>query len=219
MKLSGVGNRRQALTLAALAVLLGLFVVRWATVGAGASAPTREAGPASSARAAAAEPDDTGAAPRAKGAKAREVNPDDVPALSPGDLSPQNPEAGEGPGRDLFDFRAPTPTPPPPPPPTPTALPACGQGPFIGPCSAPPPPSPTPTPAPPEISFKCIGIFGPKEDPIAVLVMGDKIVNARAGDIVFEKFQLVRVGRESVDVGFVAKAWHWTETRRLAIAP
>ena len=45
MKLSGVGTRRQALTLAALAALLGLFVVRWATVGAGGPSAPRSAAP------------------------------------------------------------------------------------------------------------------------------------------------------------------------------
>jgi hypothetical protein len=217
MKLSGVGTRRQALTLAALAALLGLFVVRWATVGAGA--PARGVGLATAARAAAADPNEDRAASPARRAKAREIGPDEIPALTAADLSPQKALPGADSGRDLFDFRAPTPTPPPPPPPTPTPLPACGQGPFVGPCPEPPPPTATPTPAPPAIAFKCIGTFGPKDKPIAVLVMGDKIVNARAGDVVFERFQVMRVGHESVDIGFVPGAWHWNETRRLAIAP
>jgi hypothetical protein len=80
-----------------------------------------------------------------------------------------------------------------------------------------PPPAPTPTPAPPAIPFKFIGTFGPKERPFAVLVLGDQIVNARAGDVVFDAFLLRRVGYESVDVGFVGFAP--TETRRLGIAP
>lgn len=217
MKLSGVGTRRQALTLAALAVLLGLFVVRWATVGAGASAASPGAG--SSVRPAAADPDEAGAAARPRGAKAREVSPDEVPALSSKDLSPRKPEPADGAGRDLFDFRAPTPTPPPPPPPTQTPVPVCGQTGIAGSCATATPVPPTATPSPPEITFKVIGTFGPKDNPIAVLVQGDKIVNARTGDVVFDKFQVVRVGHESVDIAFVPGAWQWKETRRLAIAP
>jgi len=217
MKLSALGTRRQALTLAALAVVLGLFVVRWATVGTSVPASAASGGPASRGSEAA-EPEDGAAAPRPRSAKTREVSPDQVPILSSADLSPQKPEAGDGSGRDLFDFRAPTPTPPPPPPPTPTPLPVCGQGTFVGPCAEPPPPTATPTPAPPEITFKCIGTFGPKDNPIAVLVLGDKIVNARAGDVVFDRFQVLRVGHESVDVGYVPGTWHWKETRRLPIA-
>lgn len=219
MKLSGVGTRRQALTLAGLAVVLGLFVVRWATVGAGGSSAGGGAGPGLSARPAAADPDETGAAPRGRSAKAREISPDEVPALSPKDLSPQKPEPSDGAGRDLFDFRVPTPTPPPPPPPTMTPVPLCGQTGSAGSCATATPVPPTPTPAPPEISFKVIGIFGPKDNPIAVLVQGDKIVNARTGDVVFDRFQVVRVGHESVDIAFVPGAWQWKETRRLAIAP
>jgi hypothetical protein len=217
MKLSGVGTRRQALTLAALAGLLALFVVRWATVGAGASAAV--AGPGTSSRPASIDPDETGTAPRGRGGRAREVGPDEVPALSSKDLAPQKPEAGDGTGRDLFDFRVPTPTPPPPPPATMTPVPVCGQTGIVGPCATATPVPPTATPSPPEIGFKVIGIFGPKDDPIAVLVQGDKIVNARTGDVVFDRFQVVRVGHESVDIGFVPGAWQWKETRRLAIVP
>ena len=221
MKLSGVGTRRQALTLAALAVVLGLFVVRWATVGAGASGSSAgsSVGPGSSARPVPADPDEAAAAPRSRGAKAREVSPDEVPAISSKDLAPQKQEPGDGTGRDLFDFRAPTPTPPPPPPPTQTPVPLCGQSGVAGACATATPVPPTPTPAPPEVNFKVIGIFGSKDNPIAVLVQGDKIVNARTGDIVFDKFQVVRVGHESVDIAFVPGAWQWKETRRLAIAP
>jgi hypothetical protein len=78
-----------------------------------------------------------------------------------------------------------------------------------------PPPPPTPTPAPPPISFKFIGSFGPRDRPIAVLAAGDSIVNARAGDTVFEHFVLRRVGYESIDVGFIG--FPQTESRRVGI--
>ena len=119
--------------------------------------------------------------------------------------------------RDLFDFRPPTPVPPPTPPPAPTPLPVCGSPSYVGPCPATPPPPPTPTPTPPEITFRFIGSFGPKDRPIAVLVQGDQLINARAGDVVFERFQVVRVNYESVDIGFVPRPWAWKETRRLGI--
>jgi hypothetical protein len=70
---------------------------------------------------------------------------------------------------------------------------------------------------PPEIQFRFIGSFGPKDRPIAVLALGDELVNARVGDVVFQRFILRRVGYESIDVGFVG--YSPAETRRLAIAP
>ncbi|MBC8647213.1 MAG: hypothetical protein H7X85_08630, partial [Thermoanaerobaculia bacterium] len=100
------------------------------------------------------------------------------------------------------------PTPPPPPPPDP------GEPEFVGPL---PPPPPPPTPAPPDIAFKFIGSFGPRERPIAVLVLGDQVLNARTGDVVFDRFIVRKVGYESVDVGFVGFAP--AETRRLGITP
>jgi hypothetical protein len=80
-----------------------------------------------------------------------------------------------------------------------------------------PPPPPTPTPLPPAITFKFIGTFGPKDHPIAVLLLGDQIVNARVGDVVFDQFIVRRIGYESLDVGFVGR--DPADTRRLAIAP
>jgi hypothetical protein len=84
---------------------------------------------------------------------------------------------------------------------------------FIGP---PPPPSPTPTPHPPEVTFKFLGTFGAKDRPIAVLQQGEQIYNARAGDTLFGKFIVKKVGYESIDIGFVGFAP--SETKRLSIA-
>ncbi len=101
-----------------------------------------------------------------------------------------------------------------PPPPTPTPRPPSpGEGAFIGPL---PPPPPTPTPRPPDVTFKFLGSFGPKDHPIAVIQLGDEVFNARAGDTLFGKFVLRKVGYESIDVGFVGFAD--SETKRLAIA-
>jgi hypothetical protein len=219
MKLQDVGTRGQAIALAILALLFALFVTKWATGGSGGGTAAPVA--SSPARAAGADPeaDRSAALVRSKRAGKREATVEDVPAIGPEDLAPRQPAASALAGRDLFDFRPPTPVPPPPPPPTPTPQPVCGDGRYIGPCPPPPPPPPTATPSPPEIGFRCIGTFGPKDDPIAVLVQGDQIVDARAGDVVFDRFQVVRVGYESVEIGFVAGTWHWKETRRLAIAP
>jgi hypothetical protein len=134
--------------------------------------------------------------------------------ISPDDLDPRPSGRAAGAGRDLFDFRPPTerplptPTPPPPPPPAP------GDAGFVGPL---PPPPPPPTPAPPDIGFRFIGSFGPRERPIAVLVLGDQVVNARAGDVVFDQFIVRKVGYESIDIGFVG--FSPSETRRLGITP
>jgi hypothetical protein len=200
-----LGTRRQALLLGALAVVLAFAVVRWRSKDRSESAQ-RPGG------ATLAVPGDE---PRSGGGRSRvrEMSPDDVPMISPEDLDPRS-SGSAGTARDLFDFRQPTPrplptpTPPPPPPPGP------GDSRFIGPL---PPPPPPPTPTPPEIPFKFIGTFGPRDRPIAVLVSGDQVVNARTGDVVFDRFILRKVGYESIDVGFVGFAP--SERRRVGITP
>jgi hypothetical protein len=215
VKLSGaVGSRKQAILLAVLAVVLGLAVVRWRPGGGAKPVPARA--PAARPGVQTAESGDDGRSPAAAGApraarrsSSREVSPDEVPLLSVEDVQAvPPPRVAEG-GRDLFDLQDPTR----PPVPTPTpAPPVPGDIRFIGPL---PPPPPTPTPRPPEVSFKFIGTFGPKDHPIAVLQQGDQVVNARAGDVLFGRFILRKVGFESIDVGFVGFAE--SETRRLGI--
>ena len=217
MKIQSIGSRGQAIALAACVVGLALIVARWASGNAGGGEASTSRPPSS---APVADPEAAGrpdvSSSRARRAGKSEAAVEDVPPLRKEDLAPRKPAAFNTEGRDLFDFRPPTPVPPTPPPPTPTPRPVCGDGRYIGPCPAPPPPPPTSTPSPPEITFKCIGTFGPKSDPIAVLVQGSEIINSRIGDAVFSRFKVVRVGYESVDIGFVAGAWHWEETRRLA---
>ena len=199
-----VGNRRQAILLAVLAVILVAALVKWQ------GSPPSGAGSASSAARPAPSADlgEERAAGRTRAPKAdKNVSPDEVPMVMPEDFKPPR-GARESAGRNIFDFRPPTPTPIPTPRPVPTLPPM--QGP-------PPPPSPPPTPTPPDITFRFIGTFGPKEHPIAVLVANDKLVNAQAGDVVFERFIVRRVGYESIDVGFVGFAP--TETRRVGITP
>ncbi|MEO8430321.1 MAG: hypothetical protein ABI592_02350 [Acidobacteriota bacterium] len=208
MKLT-IGTRGQLYAFIVAAVLLVLFVAKWR------SGPAAGAPPAARRPAAAGSPEDERPGPRAAARPdEKTTNPDEVPIVTTKDLDPQRSRV-EGPtGRNLFDLRPPTPVPPPPPTRAPPPPPSAGSAEFVGPL---PPPPPTPTPAPPDVSFKFIGTFGPKERPIAVLLLGEQILNARAGDVVFDRFILRRVNYESIDVGFVGFAP--TETRRIGIAP
>jgi hypothetical protein len=197
MKTPAPGTRRQIYLLTALGILLILAVVKWGgrgSAGAPALSPSARAG------APGLEEDRPAGRGSARAAQEKKVVPGDVPFVSVEDLNPPRARRPGDQGRNIFDIREPTKPPPPTPTPAPTPPPAPGSAAFIGPL---PPPPPTPTPVPPEISFKFIGTFGPKDRPIAVLVSGDQLVNARAGDVVFERFILRNVGYESVDIGFV----------------
>jgi len=209
MKAGTLGTRRQLFMLGILGAVLILALVKW---GGRSSAPA--VGPASAAATVAQSPeDDRPAARRPRKAEKKEITWKDVEIVTVQDLEPPKSRRAPEAGRNIFDFRAPTVAPLPTPTPAPPPPPAPGSPGFVGPV---PPPPPTPTPLPPEIPFKFIGTFGPRDRSIAVLVLGDQIVNARAGDIVFERFLLKRVGYESIDVGFVGP---WTETKRLGITP
>jgi hypothetical protein len=209
-----LGSRRQAILLAVLAVVLVLAVVRWGP-GGGPPAPPISTAAARPKPAGDATADETpGFASRGRRpAAVKEVNPDDVPALDPKDFETGKPRSGAATesSRDLFGLADPTKRPVPTPTPAP---PAPGDVRFVGPL---PPPPPTPTPRPPDIAFKFLGTFGPKEHPIAVVQQGDQVMNVRAGDTLFGKFILKKVGYESIDVGFVG--FPETETRRLGITP
>ena len=204
-----IGTRRQLYFLIGLALFF-VAVVRWRSRPS-APDPVPAGGAARAAQSV--EEDRPSTAPRPR-ADAKKVSPEEVPIVTTKDLEPLRTQHSAAPGRNIFDQRPPTPIPPPTPTPAPPPPPAPGSAAFIGPL---PPPPPTPTPAPPEISFKFIGTFGPKDRPVAVLVLGDQILNARAGDVVFDRFILRRVGYESVDVGFVG--FRPTETRRIGITP
>jgi hypothetical protein len=195
--IASIGTRRQAILLGVLAIVLVFAVVRWRP-GAKAPEPTGRASLAKPVR-----PGTTGTA--------KEISPDEVPVLSVADFKPRSPAEPSASGRDLFDLREPTH----PPPPTPTpAPPGPGDPRFIGPLQPPPPPPP---PRPPEVTFKFIGTFGRKAHPIAVIVEGDQVYSVQAGDTLFGKFVLRKVGYESIDVGFVG--FPESESRRIGIAP
>jgi hypothetical protein len=204
-----IGSRRQAILFAVLAVVLVLAVVRWGP-GKGAAAPVSSA----SARPKPGGDPSEEAAPAARGRRSvvKEVNPDDVPLLEAKDFETGKPR-GSAPdtGRDLFGLSEPTKRPQPAPTPAPLAP---GDVRFVGPL---PPPLPTPTPKPPEIAFKFLGTFGPKDRPIAVVQQAGQVMNVRTGDTLFGKFILRKVGYESIDVGFVG--FPEAETRRLGITP
>ncbi|HEX9303043.1 MAG TPA: hypothetical protein VGA31_01190 [Thermoanaerobaculia bacterium] len=198
MKGFSIGTRRQAILFGALAFVLLFAIVKWSA--RERSAPVEASIPSPTA--------ERRLPPLARNRKprARSVVPEEIPALTARDLEPHLRGGAVDTGRDLFDFREPTPTPPPVPTPVPTIPPTFGP---------PGPPTPLPTPAPPNIAFQLIGIFGPKDRPIAVLRSGDQITNARKGDVVFGQFKIQNVGYESIDVGFVG--FPPAETRRLPI--
>ena len=202
MKAPALGTRRQALLFGTLVILLLFFVVKWSGRDP-AAAPT-----------VATAPDSIEDPPRpaiGRRPRPRAAEPEEVPLLTARDLEPLVGGGGGGTGRDLFDLREPTPRPAPPPTPAPPPPPAPGEPRFVGPI---PPPAPTPTPPPPPAPFKLIGIFGPRDAPIAVLQTGDEIANARAGDVIQGRWIIKKVGYESIDVGFVG---YPAETRRLPI--
>lgn len=58
-------------------------------------------------------------------------------------------------------------------------------------------------PKPPQVTFGYLGSFGPTARRIAVLSDGANIWNAREGDIVEGKFEVAKIGLESVDIKFV----------------
>ena len=211
MKAPSPATRRQLYILAALGAVLILAVVKWGGKGSGEApspaAPSRVAG--------AAAPGDeqtVAARPRPRAGRDKVVAPEDVPFVSVEDLNPPRARRAGDDGRNIFDLRAPSPTPAPTATPLPPPPPAPGSAAFVGPL---PPPLTTPTPLPPEINFKFIGTFGPRDRPIAVLLMGDQLLNAHVGDVVFDRFILRNIGYESVDVGFVG--YPPASTRRLGI--
>ena len=208
MKGLPVGTRRQAILFGALALVLVFAVVKWRS--RERSAPVEPAVPTPSAERRPPPPP----AARSRKPRARPVAPEDIPPLTERDLDPHARAAAADTGRNLFDFREPTARPLPTPTPAPPPPPAPGQPGFVGPL---PPPPPPPPPQPPPIAFQLIGIFGPKERPIAALRSGDQITNARKGDIVYGQFRIQNVGYESIDVGFVG--FPPAETRRLPITP
>lgn len=125
-------------------------------------------------------------------------DPESVPDLTR--AAPRG-SADESVRRNVFRFfESPTPTPRPTPIPTPTPIAPCSP-PFVGPCPIQPTPAPTPI-VPPAIPFKALGVFGPRDAQIVSLEEGKRIINAREGDVVDDRFIIRKINRESVDFGF-----------------
>lgn len=212
MKKPSAGTRRQLYLLGALAVLLILAVVKWGG-NAGSDAPAGHAAAASSA-AGAVDVDRPSPRVRPRASAEKKVAPEEVPIVTKDMLNPVKVRTATESARNIFDQRVPTVTPPPTPTPPPPPPPKPGDRDFQGPLE---PPGPTPTPVPPEISFKFMGTFGPKDAPIAVLIQSDQLVNARAGDVVYDRFILRSIGYESVEIGFVG--YPPSVTKRVGITP
>ena len=64
------------------------------------------------------------------------------------------------------------------------------------------PPPPPPKPQPPPITFRYIGMLGPKENHLAVFEEGKDIFVARKGDVVKGQFKLIDFKYESVVLGY-----------------
>jgi hypothetical protein len=201
-----VGTRNQAVLLAVLVVGLAMLLLRRGGEGQPAKAPE------SPAPARAGGPDAESPEAPVRGRRpARQATAEDVQVLTRENLEGPGGGAGAGVTRNLFDFRDPSPVPTIPPTPTRTIPPT------FGPPAPTATPGPTFTPVPPEIPFKFVGTFGPRDNPIATLVAGDQVVNAREGQTVFDQFVIRKVGYESLDVGFVR--YPPSVMRRLPISP
>jgi hypothetical protein len=170
-------KRRRELTLASIALAV-LAIAMWTVRGGGAPMPAQApaASPASQATPADAKPPFAG------------VNLDALRTERP------EPEAGT---RNPFRFK-PAPAPPPPPP-QPTAW-----------TKVPPPETvsggPPPPPPPPRITLKYIGDMADPKKPggrIAILSDGRSVYHGREGDVVEGRYQILRIGVESVDLAYL----------------
>jgi hypothetical protein len=109
-------------------------------------------------------------------------------------------------GRNLFRY----PPPPPPPPPSPEELARLRKeaAETARRRALEPPPKILPT-----IDFKFAGYVETPKGKIAALSRGDQIVLAREGEVLDHRFKIVRIGFESITVGFVGE----DATRQLPI--
>jgi hypothetical protein len=185
-------DRRQAALLALLVVVVAVWAL-WPKGGgrAGSSAPE---------------------APRQAARGAVRVA-SELPSLE--DLKAERGELTAAVHRNVFRFYN-TPTPVPPTPrPTATPVPVQGSGSFIGPLQ--PTPTPTATPiVPPPVPYKAVGVFGPRDQMIAALEEGSRLIGAREGDVLDGKFILKKINLESIDFAFVGLPPEIT--RRIPIA-
>ena len=64
-------------------------------------------------------------------------------------------------------------------------------------------PAQPPAPRPPTVDVVFLGSFGPVAHRLAVFSDGSQIYNVLEGDLLNEKFVVVKIGFESADIGFV----------------
>ena len=129
-----------------------------------------------------------------RSARARSIATQNVVDVRLGDLLAER--ASYTPNRNIFRYGQKK-APPPPPPPEPTPV-----KPDFTP-KPPPPPPPPPPPQHPPVPFKVLGVFGPEDRRLAVLIDGEEITNAFEQDVLRDTFIIDEIGLESVLFGFV----------------
>lgn len=104
-------------------------------------------------------------------------------------------------GRDLFRYGPP----PPPPPPSPEELARQRREAEARRLAAEEAARRAAVPRPPAVTVRFLGSFGPERKRIAVFTASDgrSVLNALEGDVLEGRFVVVRIGFESVDLGFV----------------
>jgi hypothetical protein len=124
----------------------------------------------------------------------------DVPRIDLNRLEAPRGKLGAG-RRDLFDFGV-----PPTPPPTPV--------PVTVPTPVPTPVVPTPTPLPP-LTVRYVGAIEDKRGLKVAVFLTDKeeVLTGQAGQLVGNRFRIVRIGLESVDIQEVGS----DQTRRIPL--
>ena len=124
----------------------------------------------------------------------------DVPRIDLGRLESPKGKSGAG-RRDLFDFGVP---PTPPPTPVPVTVPTPIPAPVV----------PTPTPLPP-LTVRYVGAIEDKRGLKVAVFLTDKeeVLTGQAGQLVGNRFRIVRIGLESVDIQEVGS----DQTRRIPL--
>ena len=63
-------------------------------------------------------------------------------------------------------------------------------------------PPPPPKPVPPSMSFRLIGMVGPADDKLAILLDGEEFLMARVGETVNQSFEVLEIGYDTVTIGY-----------------
>jgi hypothetical protein len=113
----------------------------------------------------------------------------DLPRIALTRLDTPPPESPLG-SRDIFDYGPPPTTQPPPPPPT--TAPAPTLAPVVT--------APTPPPLPP-LNVKYVGAVEQRGVKVAMFLTDTKeMLTGQAGEVVANRFRIVKIGLESVDI-------------------